>query len=1665
MIKYFSIFLLALCFTVKVSCQMHIGTDTLYGNEWIQQNQTYFKFSISEDKLYRINFATLTQAGIPLNSIKGENFQLYRMGQQVPIFTTTDSTFAENDFIEFYGKRMRSELDSFMYDNPKNEMLNPDYSLINDTISYYLTWSNKAGNKRIKDVGNNLSVPSDTITKAQTDLLFSFPNARIKPGGVYTGVNSRLDPGEGYGASLAKTFNTNLNIPAISGAADSVKINIRVYFDEGTHNLDFKLNDQLVYSKSAQGYALFDTSFVVEASLLKSNNTLLVADTDPNPYGFSISNIHVNYLRDFSFSGLAQYRFELQKHSNPNFIEATGFFQGGGLPILYDLTSNRRQVGFVENSQAKFSIPLSNTDDEILLHSGATIGSINSLQAIQFVDYFNKNADYVIISHPSLYNDGKGNNYVQQYADYRASEEGGSHNVLVVNIQELYDQFAFGNDRNFISIRNFAHFIQKKWPAAKSIFLIGKGREYAYVRSAGNLVNPTNQSFYIPTFGTPGSDNLLVVTQGQIAPILALGRIAAQNGQDIADYLQKMKDFEANGKGNQSKADQLWKKDVIHLGGGSKKSEQLSFKLLLENIATTIEQGKVGAHVTGFYKTNTDPIQVSQNQQIFDEINNGVSIITFLGHSAVGTFDFSIDNPQNYLNYGKYPLMFSLGCYSGNYNTSAKGTGENFCFYKDKGALGFLATSYTGYPSILTQFTNEFYKLQGGDKYGASVGDILKSTYAELANTGSTYIRALTEQMSYHGDPEFTLHVAEGPDYTPDISSLQLEPKVVTVETDSIQLSFDVLNLGTNTKDSLQIRIQQKLPGGEIRVLQFLNIPAPGYKTNISLKLPSFKKDAFGQNTLLVDVDENNKIAEFPSPEAENNNSISQNGKAGFDFYVTDNSAIPVSPDQYAIVPKADFTLVASTADPFSKQNDYLIQLDTTKYFNSPLLASKKISQKGGLIKWQPNTLMLDSTVYYWRITPDSSKTGVGAIWQTSSFFYRLASNLGSSIAHNFQFNEGFLNNLKPIGTDQKMNFITDVKDVFVQNFLRKPEYYPAYYINNGLAEINYGNDILAGVYVGVIDPITGEQWLNPKGGQYGSETPADWRIRGAYPYTTSKPEKRKALISFLKDTIPDGNYVVFFTIQDANNSYKPEDWAIDSIDLGTNIFQVLEGQGAKLIRNTVGNVVPYSFVYRKGVKALGESIAASVNDVANLNVGIEGTWDRGSFTSKIIGPSKSWKNLHWKIQEDKSGGDSSSIKIFGLQNPKSTPFLLKNITDSYDIDLSDVDPKIYPYLQYNVFLKDSINKTSPNLNYVRVYYDPVTELAVNPSQSFVFHADTLDQGDVLKWVLPVENISQVNSDSILVKYTLTAPDKTQEITFKKEQALNANTNSLFGFDKNTLQLKGEYQLDVEINAGMLQPENYYFNNLASLRFVVRPDIRNPLLNVAFDGVSILDGDIVSAKPEITIELKDENKYISLSDTSVFKIFLKYPNYNDYLPISISSSEIAFMPATGTGKNNKARIIFRPQALQNGEHSLLVQARDESGNQSGSTDYKVRFNVITEKTVSSFLPYPNPFTSSTCFVYTLTGDQSPEHVRIRIYSVSGQLVKEITEQDLGILKIGTHQTDYRWDGTDMYGNRLGNGVYLYQVIIKNNAGQNWDSYQSKADNFMDRGFGKIVILR
>ena len=55
-------------------------------------------------------------------------------------------------------------------------------------------------------------------------------------------------------------------------------------------------------------------------------------------------------------------------------------------------------------------------------------------------------------------------------------------------------------------------------------------------------------------------------------------------------------------------------------------------------------------------------------------------------------------------------------------------------------------------------------------------------------------------------------------------------------------------------------------------------------------------------------------------------------------------------------------------------------------------------------------------------------------------------------------------------------------------------------------------------------------------------------------------------------------------------------------------------------------------------------------------------------------------------------------------------------------------------------------------------------------------------------------------------------------------------------------------------------------------------------------------------------------------------------------------------------------------------------------------------------------------------------------------------------------------SDYSWDGTDNYGDRLANGVYLYQVFTRIN-GTNIEKRKTQADNYFLENVGKIYLMK
>lgn len=69
--------------------------------------------------------------------------------------------------------------------------------------------------------------------------------------------------------------------------------------------------------------------------------------------------------------------------------------------------------------------------------------------------------------------------------------------------------------------------------------------------------------------------------------------------------------------------------------------------------------------------------------------------------------------------------------------------------------------------------------------------------------------------------------------------------------------------------------------------------------------------------------------------------------------------------------------------------------------------------------------------------------------------------------------------------------------------------------------------------------------------------------------------------------------------------------------------------------------------------------------------------------------------------------------------------------------------------------------------------------------------------------------------------------------------------------------------------------------------------------------------------------------------------------------------------------------------------------------------------------------FPNPFNPKTTIRYSLA---TPAEVRLGIYNLKGQLVKELVKENLSS---GDHQSV--WDGSDRAGNQVGSGIYLYRL--------------------------------
>jgi hypothetical protein len=1638
----------------------------LFGNEWINYGQDYFRIPIAEDGIYRLDSADLAEmlnsAGEDPGSFDPRQFQVFHEGSEEPIyiFGESDASLDDGDFLEFLGFKNRGSFDSLLYASG-SLMLHQEFSLVNDTASYYLTWNSSTSNLRADFRTNDLSgvpAPENYIDWTTHEVLGDSYGSFVGGPSTSDVFSSQYENGEGFAGSAFNltTVSYTLNTPDRYIPLESEnEFRLTLIGWAGVaHRSEIRVNGLLYEDDSYVGYQRRNYKHTL--SNIADANTVEVtaAGFDVTDYQ-QVSIIEIDYKREPDLGSASEAQFNIASSpSSSRYLELSDFNASEG--ILYDLDAQVRMISIASGDSLRYHLDYFTEGNSIHIESSINNLSSGDWEAAEFIDFTNpaEQGDYLIISHPHFFDDGSGVNWVQEYADYRASFGGGEYDVSVVEIDQLYDQFAYGIRKHPLAVRNYLRYSQSEFDQeARYAFIIGKGRHYKDFRGSSAQYD----ACYIPTFGHPGSDQLLASERGDFVPQIAIGRLAAQNPSDIEIYFDKVVEFEANQQSMlQSTEEKLWMKNILHFGGGISSFEQNTFRGYLEDYAETIEDTLYGAKVTSFYKTSTDPIITPESDRIDSLLQAGVSLMTFFGHSSINSFDYNIGVPEEFPTAGKYPIVFGNGCVTGEIHQSTVSLSEDYIFAENAGSIGFIAASTLSFASGLNMLASEFYRQLSYVNYEEGIGECMRASIEELAPTVTTIPRLAIEHTTVHGDPALNLNAHTAPDYILESSSLSLDPPIVTVAQDSFDLIIDMPNLGRALDSAYFIQVRRFYPDGREETIAE-RVSSPYYRDTAVIRIATEGSDAVGLNRLEVTLDVLDEITEIDE----------LNNVRNIEFLLASDDAVPVYPYDFSIQANPPSVLSASTASVFAEERQYLIQIDTTRNFNSPLFQENRILQSGGVVRWENPTIpWTDSTVYYWRISLDSIYDN-DLLWRDHSFVYIDEYESGWNQSHYDQFLQDSYVNMR-LDDDRVFKYVNDNRVVDI--FTGGAWFEILSFVDN--AQIALSACPWYGFVTMVFDPESGFAWETYRAdgstGIYGDFYCSSKPTQQIIQFHTNTPEWREAMYNFMVDSIPDNHYFIAYSTLFALD-YST--WLDDSIGPDNETLLDAFGlYGATDIYSfdTLSYNPDFIFFGQKGHPEKAEEIFSSFDgEKIEGTFNIPGFWREGIVTSTLIGPAADWTSVEWSSENiDPSAGDIQSLDIIGIDINGNQEVLREGLV-SGDTSLAFVDPATHPYIRLRLDTEDDSLRTPTQLLNWRVLYDPVPEAALNPAAEFSFFNDTLLQGQDLTMDIAIDNVSLYDMDSLLISYRVVDENnQSTDINYPRQAPLLAEDRFISELTINTFELPlGNNLLYIDVNPDDDQPEQSHFNNIAVIPFRLEGDLINPYLDVTFDGIRILDGDIVSAEPEILIRLSDESDFLALNDTALVEMSIIDPSGNTRR-VYFNDPKVRFTPAdeTNLSQKNEAEILIEGDFEEDGVYILVVHGEDVSGNDAGDIDYRVSFEVINEAMISNVFNYPNPFSTRTHFVFTLTGSEVPQYFKIQIMTVSGKIVREIQAAELGPLHVGHNKTTFAWDGTDQYGDRLANGLYLYRVVTRLN-GEEIKAFETGTDQFFKNGWGKMYIAR
>jgi hypothetical protein len=836
-----------------------------YSNDWVKHSQRYVKIQISSNGLYRMPMTSLP-ANFPKD--KPENLQLYHRGKEVAVISATPTELV------FYAVSNDGTSDSLMY-RPMSSRVNKYSSIFSDKSAYFLTQGDKPGLRAsTKTLPENPSITVENYHIQEELKLYTQEYSLSTSISIYPRfMNSFYEDG------ASKTGERRLGDTLILVTVPlpnlvklgSMKPKLEVLFHGRSNNsrtIDIYLGKnkselRKVSHVSLTNFTGLKREFEFDYEDINEDGSIVLgykSDNDTFLERYSMGYYKFTYAQSYSMQGVSSKVFEIPTVAGQvKRVKLTG---GTGQLQVYDISNTEIPVKIATTTLPDFYFAASKDGTaKILVTNSATTIASGQITEAAFRNFVPSSYDYIIITNDALEPSAK------VYAEYRASNAGGGYKPLVVTIKELYNQFNYG-EISPLAVRRFVDYLLSDNNRNKHLFIIGKSITYV------ERMQPDLEGD-IPTIGYPGSDILLVeglAGAPKDVPSIPVGRLSALTNEQVLNYLEKSKEYESSSVTNYE-----WKKKVLHINGGKTTAEINAFKGELAGLVPMVAGGALGGDVKAFVKQGL--IEVEQ-VNITPEVNEGVGMISYMGHGSQITTDLNFDYvstvSRGYNNRGKYPLLYFNGCGVGNiFNARLNSNltaGDkmplslDWLLAKQKGAIAVIANSFESYSSPTINYLEKLYATMFLDESSdqLSIGQMQQKAIKAILDKGASTLNVSNiHQSLLQGDPALHLIRVEKPDYSIDFESgitlSSKDPSKLLGKTDSIQVNVSLSNFGKYIKSStLDLNLKCILKNGEV-VNYSRSIGAVAYKSEITFTIPNRGREI---DRMEVFLDPNHKIAE-----------------------------------------------------------------------------------------------------------------------------------------------------------------------------------------------------------------------------------------------------------------------------------------------------------------------------------------------------------------------------------------------------------------------------------------------------------------------------------------------------------------------------------------------------------------------------------------------------------------------------------------------------------------------------------------------------------------------------------------------------------------------------------------------------------------------------------